>query len=67
MYQPNQIQRLKAQNVPYFLEEIESEYEDVLYFTEVRWLSRENVLKRLFELRAEVKDFMEKHGVACAK
>ena len=47
-----------------FLEETESEYEDVLYFTEVRWLSRENVLKRLFELRAEVKDFMETHGVA---
>ena len=47
-----------------FLEELESEYEDVLYFTAVRWLSRGNVLKRFFELRAEVKAFMEKDGVA---
>lgn len=36
----------------------------MLYFTEVRWLSRGNVLKRFSELRAEVKDFMEKDGVA---
>ncbi len=47
-----------------FLDEIESEYEDVLYFTEVCWLSRGNVLKRFFELRAEVKAFMEKDGMA---
>ena len=55
---------LKHRMLRTFLEEIESEYQDVLYFTEVHWLSRGNVLKRFFELRAEVKDFMEKHGVA---
>ncbi|KAM6943949.1 general transcription factor II-I repeat domain-containing protein 2A [Lycodopsis pacificus] len=55
---------LKHRQFRAFLEEIKSAYEDVLYFTEVRWLSRGNALKRFFELRAEVKAFMEKDGMA---
>ncbi|XP_067096949.1 general transcription factor II-I repeat domain-containing protein 2-like [Osmerus mordax] len=55
---------LKHRQFRAFLEEIESAYEDVLYFTEAHWLSRGNVLKRFFELRAEVKAFMEKNGMA---
>ena len=46
-----------------FLEEIESECKGMLYFTEVCWPSKGNFLKRCFELRVEVKAFMEKDGV----
>ncbi|KAL3831818.1 hypothetical protein ACJMK2_023520 [Sinanodonta woodiana] len=57
---------LKHRQLCAFLKEIESAYEDVIYFTEVRWLSRGNVLKRFIELRAEIKAFMEKDGGGCS-
>ena len=55
---------LKHRKFHAFLQKIESAYENVLYFTEVRWLNTGNVLKRFFELRAEVKAFMEKDEMA---
>jgi hypothetical protein len=41
-----------------FLLEVEAEYGDVLYHTEIRWLSRRKLLKHFFELRHEIEIFL---------
>ena len=40
-------------------QEMRAEHEVLLYHTDVRWLSRGQVLKRLFELRKEVSAFLK--------
>jgi hypothetical protein len=44
------------------LEEVENEYGEVIYHTNVRWLSRGAVLKRFIDMVKEIKLFMEKEG-----
>jgi hypothetical protein len=49
------------------LSEIDSEYEDALHHTEVRWLSRGTVLKSSLTLRLETEMFMNEKGKVVAK
>jgi len=44
------------------LEECDAEYGVVIYFSEVRWLSRGVVLKRFFILRNEINIFISENG-----
>uniref|UniRef100_A0A3P9LRR7 Uncharacterized protein n=1 Tax=Oryzias latipes TaxID=8090 RepID=A0A3P9LRR7_ORYLA len=41
-----------------FLDEVDAQYKDILYHQEVRWLSRGTVLKRFFELRQLIAEFL---------
>ncbi len=39
--------------------DIDSEHETLLFYSKVRWLSKSNVVTRVFELRGELKLFLE--------
>lgn len=47
-------------------ESMESDHQQLLYHTDVRWLSRGKVLSRLFELRKEVGSFLEAQNMPLA-
>ena len=46
-----------------FLERMDSNYSDLLLYTEVRWLSRGRMSGRFFELIPEIKQFFESMGI----
>lgn len=50
-----------------FLKAMGTEFADVIYYTEVRWLSKGKMLKRFYDLRTEIKIFMETKGKPVAE
>lgn len=42
-----------------FLSDIDAEYGDVLYHSNVRWLSRGSVLQRFYSLRSKIDQFLK--------
>jgi hypothetical protein len=40
-----------------FLKSLDSEYNDVTFYAEVRWLTRAKMLKRVFDLKQEIQSF----------
>ena len=50
---------LRSRQFEAFLAENDSEYGGLLYYTEVRWLSRGNMLKRTYDLRQNMLDFFK--------
>lgn len=45
-----------------FLSDVDAEYGDVLYHSNVRWLSRGSVLQRFYSLRSEIDQFLKEKG-----
>ncbi len=42
--------------------DMDSEHEALLFYSKVRWLSKDNVVNRVFELRGQLKLFLEMQG-----
>ncbi|KAI4830515.1 hypothetical protein KUCAC02_002143 [Chaenocephalus aceratus] len=53
---------LNSRQFKELLRELESEYGDLIYLCEVRWLSLASMLARFYQLREEVKQFTEMKG-----
>lgn len=49
------------------MDEVEENYGDLLYFSEVRWLSRGVMLSRVWDLRQEVASFLREKGQSHAE
>ncbi|KAI0238315.1 General transcription factor II-I repeat domain-containing protein 2A, partial [Lamellibrachia satsuma] len=53
---------LNHRQFQHLLAEMNAQYQDLLYYCEVRWLSRGVMLCRVYELRNEISLFMEQKG-----
>jgi hypothetical protein len=50
---------LNSRLFPVLCEEMQADHKLLLFHSKVRWLSRGKVLKRLFELRKDVRRFLQ--------
>jgi hypothetical protein len=42
-----------------FLNSLDSDYDDVTFYAEVRWLTRAKMLKRVFDLQQEIQSYLK--------
>ena len=62
----NRARGLKHRQFQSFLEDIEADFTDVLYHTNVHWLSMGKVLKRVWVHKAEIVMFFNmKDNISC--
>ena len=52
---------LKHGQFQQYLQELESEYDDGLYFSKIRWLSYGKCLEQFRNLKDEIKNFMKEN------
>ena len=55
-------QALNHRQFQQFLEDVEAECGDLIYYCEVRWLSKGKTLKRFYDRRDEIATFMDMKG-----
>ena len=48
---------LNRRQLQKFLDNLHTEHQDLAYFSEVRWLSKDSILRQFYELRKEVAPF----------
>lgn len=53
---------LKHRQFQEYIQELESEYCDLIYYAKIRWLSRGKCLTRFWNLREEIRIFMNENG-----
>ncbi|XP_029654887.1 protein FAM200A-like [Octopus sinensis] len=58
---------LRAKLFAKLCEDMDSKYTSLLYYCEVRWLSRAKVIRRVFELKDQVADFLDENDIEDAK
>ena len=62
-----QARGLNHRQLPKFLEDLDTKYQDLAYFSDVRWLSKDSMLQRFYELRKEVVLYLKSKGQPMAE